>query len=333
MAAKDKRFYYIKLDENFYSQDEIKLIKRMPNGLEYIIFYQQLLLKSAKSVGYLRLSDLIPYDEAMLAVLTDTNVDVVKGACKCFIGLGLMTVYDDGTIYMNEIEKYVGSESYWAERKRIQRAEKKNLPAPDESVGHCPTASNECPHILDIDIDKDKEIDIDKESAAPAEPARTTSDDVESSISESVSDSNTGAKSETESKLDTRSDKKSKKSAQCHKQRVPYQEIVDLYHGICVSLPTLRNPIPESRKKAIKARYKDYGIDGLKELFEAAEESDFLSGRSGDWQASFDWLMKPSNAAKVLEGNYKNKRKGGNGNEGRTGRSADDYYSTDFRQA
>ena len=42
----------------------------------------------------------------------------------------------------------------------------------------------------------------------------------------------------------------------------------------------------------------------IRELFQKAEASDFLSGRSGDWQASFDWLIKAGNSQKVLEGNY-----------------------------
>ena len=39
-------------------------------------------------------------------------------------------------------------------------------------------------------------------------------------------------------------------------------------------------------------------------LFKQIDESDFLSGRSGDWSATFDWVMKPANMVKILEGNY-----------------------------
>ena len=43
-------------------------------------------------------------------------------------------------------------------------------------------------------------------------------------------------------------------------------------------------------------------------LFKKAEASDFLKGKNGrDWQATFDWLIKDNNMAKVLEGNYDNK--------------------------
>ncbi len=84
----------------------------------------------------------------------------------------------------------------------------------------------------------------------------------------------------------------------------PYQEIVDMYNNICVSLPRVTK-LSEARKKAIRARYNQYAIEDFKRLFETAEGSSFLKGGGGqDWVASFDWLIKDSNMAKVLDGNY-----------------------------
>lgn len=90
--------------------------------------------------------------------------------------------------------------------------------------------------------------------------------------------------------------------------RVPYQEIVNMYHEICVSLPTVR-AVSDSRRKMIRSRYNQYGIDEIRTVFEKAEASDFLTGRTDKpWTGcGFDWLLKPSNFLKVLEGNYDNK--------------------------
>jgi hypothetical protein len=61
-------------------------------------------------------------------------------------------------------------------------------------------------------------------------------------------------------------------------------------------------------RKAIKARLNTYSIEDFKELFTKAEKSDFLKGsNSRNWSATFDWLIKDSNMAKVLDGNYDNK--------------------------
>ncbi len=87
-----------------------------------------------------------------------------------------------------------------------------------------------------------------------------------------------------------------------------YQEIADLYNSICVSYPKLK-ALSDARKKAIKARLKKYTVDDIKRVFEKAEQSDFLKGGNGrNWAASFDWLLKDSNFAKVLDGNYDNKQ-------------------------
>jgi len=63
------------------------------------------------------------------------------------------------------------------------------------------------------------------------------------------------------------------------------------------------------RKKTIKARLNTYSLDDFKNLFEKAEASDFLKGKNDrSWIATFDWLIKDANIAKVLDGNYDNKQ-------------------------
>jgi hypothetical protein len=92
----------------------------------------------------------------------------------------------------------------------------------------------------------------------------------------------------------------------CGAEPAPYKVIVDLYHEICKSYPTLRN-ISAKRKKAIAARWKEYGqnLDTFRELFELAEASAFLKGKNGrNWTADFNWLMNSENMAKTLEGKY-----------------------------
>ena len=88
-------------------------------------------------------------------------------------------------------------------------------------------------------------------------------------------------------------------------ERTDYQGVLDAYHECCPSFPAVIK-LTEARKRAIKARLKDYGLDEIKRAFSLAGQSDFLKGSSG-WQASFDWLMKPANMTKVLEGNYTNR--------------------------
>lgn len=93
------------------------------------------------------------------------------------------------------------------------------------------------------------------------------------------------------------------------KESVTCQQIVDLYHSVCKSFSSIRS-LSESRKKAIKARLNTYTLDDFRTVFENAEASSFLKGSNDrNWTATFDWLIKDSNMAKVLEGNYADKPK------------------------
>lgn len=90
---------------------------------------------------------------------------------------------------------------------------------------------------------------------------------------------------------------------------VDYQGIVDLYNETCVSLPSVRS-LTDKRKRALKARLKNYSIEDLKKVFQKAEKSSFLNGSTDKWSgATFDWLIKEDNIVKVLEGNYDDKPK------------------------
>lgn len=95
-------------------------------------------------------------------------------------------------------------------------------------------------------------------------------------------------------------------------EQTPYKSIVDLYHEICKSYPKMKK-VSDNRKKAIAARWKEYGqnLDTFRELFEKAESSLFLKGRNQrNWTADFNWLMNSDNMAKVLEGKYDDKSSG-----------------------
>jgi hypothetical protein len=89
--------------------------------------------------------------------------------------------------------------------------------------------------------------------------------------------------------------------------KINCQQIVDMFNSICVSFSKVRS-LSEARKKAIKARLNTYTIDDFKQCFENAEASSFLKGSNNrNWTATFDWLIKDTNMAKVLDGNYADK--------------------------
>lgn len=116
-----ERYYWLKLQRDFFKRHDVRIVESMPNGKDYVLFYLKLLCESIDHEGRLRFSDSIPYNDEMLATITNTNIDIVRSAVKIFTELGLMEILTDGTFFMAEVQKMIGSESSWAEKKREYR--------------------------------------------------------------------------------------------------------------------------------------------------------------------------------------------------------------------
>ena len=148
----EKKYYWLKLKRDFFKRHDVRIIEELPNGKEYILFYLKLLLESIDHEGALRFSDTVPYNEQMLSVITNTNVDIVRSAMKMFVELNMIELFDDATIYMAEVNKLIGSETGWAEKKRSQRLKRDNVP---QLSSNCPI---EIEKDIEIEKEKDKEI-------------------------------------------------------------------------------------------------------------------------------------------------------------------------------
>ena len=86
-----------------------------------------------------------------------------------------------------------------------------------------------------------------------------------------------------------------------------YQSVVELFNSICVSLPAVQK-LTDKRRKRIKNAAQLLGGITFSDFFRIVEDSDFLTGRNGNWSGcGFDWIMNPSNLTKIIEGNYNNK--------------------------
>lgn len=88
------------------------------------------------------------------------------------------------------------------------------------------------------------------------------------------------------------------------------EEFKLLFNVICVSLPEVRL-LTKARVAHIKTLLTTLEKSGCTpiEFLKKIENSDFLTGRSGQWRATFDWIIQPSNAVKIIEGNYSGKAK------------------------
>lgn len=120
-------------------------------------------------------------------------------------------------------------------------------------------------------------------------------------------------------KRNTKEDNKSTSNFLKHsKQEIKLDAIVVDYNTICTNLPKLR-AFTDKRKKALERLYKKYGIDSIKEVFEIANNSDFLTGNNDrGWRADFDFMMREDKFIAILEGKYSGKKKSNRNKFGET---------------
>ena len=152
----NRKYYYLKLKENYFDDDSIVLLESMQDGVLYSNILLKLYLKSLKHGGRLQLDEDIPYTAQMIATITRQQIGTVERALQIFLRLGLVEVLDSGTFYMSNIELLIGQSSTEAERKRAARLQNKALSALRTSGGHLSD-------IRPPEIELEKEIEIKRE--------------------------------------------------------------------------------------------------------------------------------------------------------------------------
>ena len=165
MTKQGKRYYWLKLHENFFSQAVIRFLRKMPEGDSIVIIYLELLLMSIKTDGYIRTDGLYDTIEKDLALILDEDEMKIRLALAALEKAGLL-VRGTGE-YEAQMTKYsemvgTGSETAGAQRMRDFR-QKKSLPEiPSEGkASHCDT--DVTPLLHPRDVEREKEIEIDKE--------------------------------------------------------------------------------------------------------------------------------------------------------------------------
>ena len=148
--ADDKKYYWLRLDRNFFKRHDIRIIENMENGKEYVLFYMKLLLESIDHVGNLRFNELIPYNESMLGTITNTNIDIVRSAIKLFENLDMLEILDDQTIYITDTKKMLGEAKSSDRVKRFREKQKQELLGSSygEPCVYCGEPSTDLEHII-----------------------------------------------------------------------------------------------------------------------------------------------------------------------------------------
>ena len=156
--AENRRYYYLKLKENFYNTETMVVLESMQDGLLYSNLLLKMYLMSLKSSGILMLNDHLPHTPQTIATFTRHQVGTVERAIKVFLELGLVEILTDGAYYMTDLQLLIGQSSSEGERKKKERMrlQRQNL-LPSGKADICPPNGgvDKCPPILEF---KDKEI-------------------------------------------------------------------------------------------------------------------------------------------------------------------------------
>jgi predicted phage replisome organizer len=125
-----KKFYWMKLREDFFDDDAMEWLEEQPKGKEYALFYLKLCLKSLKTNGLLIRTVgtlLVPYDTVKLADITKTDFDTVVVAMELLKNIGLVEILEGGEICIPRMEEMIGSETDKASIMRRIREQKRML--------------------------------------------------------------------------------------------------------------------------------------------------------------------------------------------------------------
>ena len=151
--SENRKYYYMKLKENFFTDAKMVILESMQDGLLYSNLLLKMYLMSLKYNGILMLNDHLPHTPQTIATFTRHQIGTVERAINVFLEFGFVEILTDGSYYMADIQLLIGQSSTEGERKRKERMrlKRQNL-LPSGQVDKCP------PEIRDKRLDiRDKE--------------------------------------------------------------------------------------------------------------------------------------------------------------------------------
>ena len=137
--SENRKYYYLKLKENFFTSEKMVILESMQDGLLYSNLLLKMYLMSLKYNGILMLNDRLPHTPQTIATFTRHQIGTVERAIKVFMEFSLVEILTDGAFYMTDIQLLIGQSSTEGERKKRERTrlQRQNL-LPAGGVDKCP---------------------------------------------------------------------------------------------------------------------------------------------------------------------------------------------------
>ena len=126
-SSKQKRYFWLKLKEDWFSGTTEKYLKSLPAGDSLLITYLKIQLMSLKTEGFLKYERLLPSAEEEIAMLIDEPVNNVRLLINVLLKTGAIERLDDNSLYLLSLQNLIGSEGSSTDRVRRFRERQKAL--------------------------------------------------------------------------------------------------------------------------------------------------------------------------------------------------------------
>ncbi len=120
----EKRYFWIKVQADFFDSDEMDWIHEQPNGAEYIYIYQRLCLLAINNGGVIERRigpKVMPYSMEKLADVVKSTSEHVKAAITLFRDIGLIENTENGAFALTRLSEMVGTGNETSAAKRMRR--------------------------------------------------------------------------------------------------------------------------------------------------------------------------------------------------------------------
>ncbi len=138
--AGNKKFYWLKLKEDFFDEKYVKALRKLPDGDALVIVYLKMQLKSLKTEGIIKYENILPSAEEELALYLDEDINIVRLTLSALINMGVVEQWENDTLYMVAMQELIGSETAVAERVRRHRT----IQAEHQKALQCNTDVTNC---------------------------------------------------------------------------------------------------------------------------------------------------------------------------------------------
>ena len=151
-----KRYYWLRLKDDFFSSKRIKKLRKLAGGDTYTIIYLKLQLLAIHTEGVIKYTGLEEDFADELALDIDEDADNVRVTLSYLLKTGLAETSDNVSFFFPYAVENTGSEGASAQRMRDHRARKASLGDADVTP---------LLQISDGEIEKEleKEIEIEKQ--------------------------------------------------------------------------------------------------------------------------------------------------------------------------